>query len=246
MAAVKRILHSRGFGRDSRARRFQTSSRRNFGFTLIELLVVIAIIAILAALLLPALTRAKEKAHQAHCTNNLRQLAIGVNLYASDNQDATLPMYLPNHAPGEDDFDWLDLLARQVSSTNLFLCPTDPKSTEKSYGANEDVFPDLTDTNDDWTPPLRLAGFQTPSTLVMAGDLGTEADFITPRPDTVVMLAPSSALLGGEDYEDSARPSARHSSRCDLSFIDGHVEALRLDGFYINQDPQDKWFDPSP
>ena len=70
------------------------------GFTLIELLVVIAIIAILASMLLPALSKAKQKAHQIVCVSNLKQLGLAELIYHDENNQRIPLARIANGSPG--------------------------------------------------------------------------------------------------------------------------------------------------
>jgi prepilin-type N-terminal cleavage/methylation domain-containing protein/prepilin-type processing-associated H-X9-DG protein len=91
------------------------------GFTLIELLVVIAIIAILAAILFPVFARAREKARQASCQSNEKQLALGVLMYAQD-YDERLPIRWASTPDGN--YYVPNLLYPYIKNVQLFECPS--------------------------------------------------------------------------------------------------------------------------
>jgi prepilin-type N-terminal cleavage/methylation domain-containing protein len=96
-------------------------------FTLIELLVVIAIIAILASLLLPALSAAKQKAWVISCVSNLKQIGLGLRMFADDNEDlypqsgGAITWNLTD--PNSPSNGWMQQVYGYVQNTNVYRCP---------------------------------------------------------------------------------------------------------------------------
>jgi prepilin-type N-terminal cleavage/methylation domain-containing protein len=122
------------------------------GFTLIELLVVIAILAILAAFLFPVFAQSREKARQATCTSNMRQIGLAMTMYVDDHDD-TYPTNPWEGAPvGTADNDsgdpgyrtrlqWIWQLYPYTKNRKIWVCPSDPDP--KSDDTNYSVAPDL-------------------------------------------------------------------------------------------------------
>ncbi len=215
---------------------------RQRGFTLIELLVVIAIIAILASLLLPALSKAKERAKSINCLNNVRQMSLGYNLYADDNKDDMVTLYLFQTAPPGAFFPgtvtwWVDLLRPYLHGTNVIACPTVLGNQAFGVGGPGGLgvalsHPELSAWSTDWRP--KLATIKNAVKKIPFADSGLIGNPRDPNPDNWVEVRNQQALYWrvptnqGYYDDDPQRPVGRHLKRCNAGFVEGHAEALKV------------------
>jgi prepilin-type N-terminal cleavage/methylation domain-containing protein/prepilin-type processing-associated H-X9-DG protein len=197
---------------------------RRHGFTLIELLVVIAIIAILAAILFPVFARAREKARQASCQSNLKQMGLATLMYTQDYDET-----YPYHTSGPTaDYDWPAPIIPYMKNAAIIRCPSaNPAPTHMvisgeglCYGYNCLYF---------GGQPMAYIQ-DVAGTIMLADDNGDNRI----GPD----YAAREARVAGCGHQ----LLARHNDVLNITFADGHAKAMKLSTIEANDSA---WFNPS-
>ena len=200
------------------------------GFTLIELLVVIAIIAILAAILFPVFAKAREKARQASCLSNEKQLGLGFLQYVQDNDEkfpgVNAVYYKAGGAWQDYPAGWANMIYPYVKSTGVYACPDDPTASPKcSYSMNYAVW----NADGRSASGLTIAQFTTPASTMLLYEGGPSGD-----PSVAMNGVNATGLAGKSDWNtDNAAPLAKwHDNSATRSdnylAADGHVKYLKV------------------
>ncbi|GAB4466261.1 MAG: hypothetical protein OHK0029_37450 [Armatimonadaceae bacterium] len=220
------------------------ANRSHTAFTLIELLVVIAIIAILAAILFPVFAQARDKARQATCFSNIRQLGIAAMMYAQDYDEYTVPTSLnlyeeiPGYTWWRDVVYWPMLLQPYVKNTGIFRCPS-------AYYA---PFP--------WGPGIEWRCYAMNnhySNRVNRNNPTTKslAAFTYPAEFGVITESPGVSLLWVHEFIRTPIPGGRstwptHQNGVNIAFVDGHAKWIHSSTYIGKPEVGDRiWGNPS-
>jgi prepilin-type N-terminal cleavage/methylation domain-containing protein/prepilin-type processing-associated H-X9-DG protein len=231
--------------------------RHRSGFTLIELLVVIAIIAILAAILFPVFAQARDKARQAACLSNLKQLGLGVTMYAQD-YDEMLPDGWSYSADKKTLWWWQDSVRPYVKNEAVYSCPSAsphmqwtalrpagaPNPLVRDYIANAAA---VSSENGQWPPNRTSTDWMRVGPFTNNGGTGTATQSLSNIQDPAGTIA----IFDGQreieiwaiNMADCWRPtplppadsqwrwpgvvSKRHNDGFVAAFADGHAKWMR-------------------